>query len=136
AWDEDLRLALDWDVRAESSVRVETCAGLAPLLVPSLAPELLAQVVQRLEGPGFLGAAGLTANVIVSTVPGSAGFQPRTYWRRPIWPVANWLLWWGLRQHGRGDLAARLRAANLELLERPTSRFAEDIDPDTAEPLG
>jgi glycogen debranching enzyme len=74
--------------------------------------------------------------VVPSTVPGSPGFQPRSYWRGPSWPIANWLLWSGLRQHGRFAEAAKLREANLALLDRPEAHFAEYFEPYTAEPLG
>src|SRR4029453_10070893 len=49
AWNDDLKLALDWDVNAGEHIRVETCAGLAPLLVPGLSADLLRAVVDRLN---------------------------------------------------------------------------------------
>jgi hypothetical protein len=136
AWDADLCVALDWDVNAGQTVRVETCAGLAPLLVPDLSAELLTAVIAKLQGAGFAGAAGLAYPAVPSTVPGSPGFQPRSYWRGPSWPVANWLFWWAMRRHGQHEAAAKLRAANLALLDRPSAEFAEYFEPYTAEPLG
>src|SRR6202035_5683007 len=116
------------------AIRVQTCAGLAPLLVPHLSTLDPERVVERLEGPHFAGAEGLAFPVVPSTVPGSPGFQPRAYWRGPSWPVTNWLLWWGLRQHSRREAAARLRQANLALLSQPSAQFAEYFEPYTAEP--
>jgi hypothetical protein len=136
AWDPELRLALDWDSVAGHAVRVETCAGLAPLLLPGLAAELLPVVVERLRGPGFAGAEGLAYRVIPSTAPGSKGVLARAYWRGPSWPVANWLFWLGLAQHGQREAASNLRSANLALLNRPSATFAEYFEPYTAEPLG
>jgi glucosylglycerate hydrolase len=136
AWDDELCLALDWDAGIGHSVAVQTCAGLAPLLLPDLEPDLLANVVGRLRGPDFAGAAGLAHKVVPSTVPGSPGFHARSYWRGPAWPVVNWLIWRALVQHVQLELAHQLRAANLALLERPTSHFAEYFEPYSAEPLG
>jgi glucosylglycerate hydrolase len=136
AWDPDRRLALDLDIRAAEPSRVATCAGLSPLLLPELEPALLGQVVERLQGPDFAGAEGLAFPVVPSTAPGSVGFSARSYWRGPAWPVANWLFWYGLRQHGQREAAASLRAANLALLARPTAQFAEYFEPVAAEPLG
>jgi len=136
AWDPQLRLALDLDLRTAAPVRAETCAGLAPLLLPDIEPARLREVVERLDGAGFTGAAGLAFAVVPSTAPGSVGFAARSYWRGPAWPVANWLFWYGLRQHGQHASAARLRAANLALLAQPTAHFAEYFEPYTAEPLG
>jgi glucosylglycerate hydrolase len=136
AWDDELCLALDWDVGLGQPVPVQTCAGLAPLLLPELPEDLLARVIDRLQGPGFLGADGLAHRVVPSTVPGSPGFHARSYWRGPTWPIVNWLFWSGLRQHGNLSLAAELRLANLALLERPSSHFSEYFEPYTAQPLG
>ncbi len=136
AWDESLCLALDHDDRANHSVRVETCAGLAPLLLPAVQPDLLRKLVERIQGTGFAGAHGFAFAVVPSTVPDSPGYKRRAYWRGPSWPVFNWLMWWGLRQHGEFEPAARLRSSNLALLQRPTAEFAEYFEPYTAEPLG
>lgn len=135
-WDPELRLALDFDVRAGQPVRVQTCAGLSPLLLPDAPSELARAAVEQLRGGDFAGAPGLAFPVVPSTVPGSPGFNARAYWRGPSWPVVNWLLWLGLRQHGEGAAAETLREANLALLARPGASFAEYFESYTAEPLG
>jgi hypothetical protein len=135
-WDPAERLALDYDVRAEEPIRVQTYAGFAPLLVPGLDPTLRDALVAELFGPRFVGAEGFKFRVIPSAAPGSPGFQKRSYWRGPAWPVMNWLFWWGLREQGETARAEELRQANLQQLLEPTSRFAEYFEPYTAEPLG
>ena len=92
--------------------------------------------MSELFGPRFVHAEGFKFAVIPSTAPGSPGFQRRSYWRGPVWPVMNWLFWWGLRQQGEERLAEELRQANLKLLAEPTSQFAEYLEPYTGEPLG
>jgi glucosylglycerate hydrolase len=136
AWNDELKLALDFDDGVQTPVRVETCAGLAPLLLPDLADDVLHALVQRLASTDFAGAPGLAFAVVPSTVPGSPGFDRRRYWRGPAWPVANWLLWCGLRRHAQYEIAERLRHENLELLSRLEAQFAEYFEPYTAEPLG
>jgi hypothetical protein len=136
AWDADSELALDHDLVVAAPVKVQTCAGLAPILVPGLDARLGRRVTARLLGSEFASYPGLAYPVVPSTVPGSPGYDSRSYWRGPCWPIANWLIGWGLRQHGFAAEAARLRSANLELLSRPGARFAEYFEPFTADPLG
>ncbi len=90
-----------------------------------------------LFGPRFAGADGFKFRVIPSAAPGSPGFDRRSYWRGPTWPVMNWLFWWALRQ--QGEERSRRRAAPGEpasSCEQPGSRFAEYLEPYTGEPLG
>ena len=135
-WDPAERLAFDLDARTNQPVQVRTWACLAPLLLPDTPADLLDAVVEQLLGPSFAGAPGLAFPLVPSTDPNAPGFHPRTYWRGPTWPIANWLLWSALRHHGRPDVAADLRAASLAQLARPDARFAEYFEPYTAEPLG
>ncbi|MBV9354055.1 MAG: glycogen debranching protein [Chloroflexi bacterium] len=135
-WDASSGLALDRDLRADRPIHVQTCAGLAPLLVPGLAPRLRDALVSAMFGPHFAGAEGFRFRVIPSSAPGSAGFDRRRYWRGPTWPVINWLFWWALRQQGEAPRAEALRQANLDLLRQPGSRFAEYLEPYTGEALG
>ncbi len=135
-WDHDLELALDFDLRAHRPIRCVTSAGLCPLLVPSLTRTEARRFLDRIFGPDFAGAKGLAFPVVLSTGARSSEFRPRAYWRGPAWPVINWLLWCGLRAHGLESEATRLREANLALLARPGSHFAEYFDPFTAGPLG
>jgi glycogen debranching enzyme len=104
--------------------------------VPELSADIRARALAVLEGPRFAGARGLVLPLLPSAAPGSPGFHARSYWRGPTWPFFNWLIWWSMRQHGLEEPARRLRAATLELLERPDAAFAEYFDPFTAEPLG
>jgi hypothetical protein len=129
-------LALDWDVCAGKPIEVRTCAGLAPVLLPEIPPEQVRRTCELLFGPEFAGAQGLAFEVVPSTAPGSPGFAQRSYWRGPAWPIMNWLLWRGLRQHGEEGSARSLREQNLALLARPEARFGEYFEPYSAEPLG
>jgi hypothetical protein len=130
------RLALDLDLRTGAPIRVRTCAGLAPLLVPGLERRVAGGLVHQLTGTSFAGAPAFAFPVVPSAAPGSPGFRSRAYWRGPSWPVVNWLLWWGLRRQEYAEQASELRAANLALLARPEARFGEYFEPYTGEQLG
>ncbi|MDP9398476.1 MAG: glycogen debranching protein [Actinomycetota bacterium] len=134
AVDPELGLALDTDLRTGERVRVRTLAGFAPLVSGGLAPDAQQRMVALLESPQWTGCPELRWPVVPSTSPASSGFQPRTYWRGPTWPVMNWLFWWSLLQRGEQAAAARLRDAALSQLAEGS--LAEYYEPFTGEWLG
>ena len=54
----------------------------------------------RLDSEDFCGHPRLRWPLLPSTSPAEPAFEPRNYWRGPIWPVINWLLWHSLHQLG------------------------------------
>ncbi len=133
-WDENLRLCLDYDVRAAKPARVRTVAGLAPLIAGGLDPQRLQTLIDVLDSPHFAGRRDLKCPLPPSTSPEEQGFHPRSYWRGPVWPVVNWLIWWSLLRAGEKERARRLRQAALDQLSE--GGFAEYFEPFTGEPLG
>src|SRR5918996_444969 len=71
---------------------------------------------------------------VPSTDPASPLFEPRRYWRGPVWLIVNWMIADGLGTCGRADLADRLREDSLALVRR--HGFFEYFDPLTGEGLG
>jgi glucosylglycerate hydrolase len=134
-WDEDLKLCLDYDLRAARPLRVRTVAGFAPLIAGEQSSERLEALLDVLESPEFVGHPGLRWPVPPSTSPEEPGFHPRSYWRGPTWPIFNWLLWWSLLRAGESERAERLRRAALEQLTTGGD-FGEYYEPFTGEPIG
>ena len=133
-WDENLGLCLDYDLLAGEPLRVRTIAGLAPLIAGGSSAQRLRSLLETLESRAFAGDPRLHRALPPSTSPGEPGFHPRSYWRGPVWPVANWLLWWSLIRAGEQDLAARMRRESLGQLAE--GGFAEYFEPFTGKPLG
>jgi hypothetical protein len=133
-WDENLGLCLDYDLLAGEPLRVRTIAGFAPLIAGGSSAQRLRSLLGTLESRAFAGDPRLHRALPPSTSPGEPGFHPRSYWRGPVWPVANWLLWWSLIRAGEQDLAARMRRESLGQLAE--GGFAEYFEPFTGKPLG
>ena len=133
-WDPALGLCADRDVLTGESLRVRTVAGFAPLISGGLGERRLGDMLGSLDSPAFAGDPSLHRPLPPSTSPGQPGFHPRSYWRGPVWPVANWLLWWSLLRAGEPERAATLRRHTLEQLAE--GGFAEYFEPFTGEPLG
>jgi glucosylglycerate hydrolase len=133
-WDPELRLCLDYDLRAAKPLRSRTVAGFAPLVAGGLRPRRLATLLETLSSHSFLGYPELRRPLLPSTSPEDTGFIPRSYWRGPVWPVIDWLLWWALERAGEHQLAERVRESSLEQIVE--GGFAEYFEPFTGEPLG
>ena len=133
-WDPNLGLCLDQDVLADEPLRVRTVAGFAPLIAGGLDRSRLRDLLGTLDSQAFAGNPKLRYPLPPSTSPEEPGFHPRSYWRGPVWPVANWLFWWSLLRAGESERAQRIRRETLEELSE--GGFAEYFEPFTGEALG
>jgi hypothetical protein len=71
---------------------------------------------------------------VASHPPSDPRFDPKRYWRGPVWLVVNYMIADGLARAGQGDAADAITQASLDLIRE--SGFAEYYDPMTGEPLG
>jgi glucosylglycerate hydrolase len=133
-WDPELGLCLDHDLRRDAPLGARTIAGFAPLVAGGQDPDRLDALLKTLDSAAFLGNPRLRLQLPPSASPEEAHFQPRNYWRGPVWPVANWLLWRSLVRAGESGRAEDLRRTALHQLAG--GNFAEYYEPFTGEPLG
>ena len=131
--DEPLGLCLDQDLRSGEPLRVRTVAGFAPLISGGDGSRRK-PLLRLLFSDAFAGNGNFRWPLPPSTSPQEARFNPRAYWRGPIWPVISWLLWRSMKNAGEKESAAALRRCSLEQLA--AGGFAEYFEPFTGEPLG
>jgi glycogen debranching enzyme len=126
-WDEDRAVYLDYDVRAEARVASPSGAAFAPLHAGIPSAERADRLVALLPSAGAeLGDGGW---VVTSLPPGDPRFDPTLYWRGPVWPILNWVLYRGLSRYGYDELAERVRRGVVELSRR--FGFWEHYNPTT-----
>lgn len=63
-----------------------------------------------------------------------ACFDPRDFWRGPVWIATNWFIYKGLKNYGFYDIAKQIRESSIALIEK--SGFREYFNPLTREGLG
>ncbi|HHS93744.1 MAG TPA: hypothetical protein ENK63_00150 [Rhodobacterales bacterium] len=77
---------------------------------------------------------GHTQFGLASADPAHPAFEPKRYWRGPVWAMMNWLVAIGLREAGHAARAEALRQNTSEVIAR--GGFAEYFDPRDGAPAG
>ncbi len=133
-WDEEAGLYYDFDLRADQRVRENTCATFMPLYAGLASEAQAARLVEHLLNPDEYAPDDTTRYFLPSAAKNSPYFEPRRYWRGPVWLNINWLVIQGLRRYGYAEVADTLKAHTFELIER--GGFAEYYDPRDGTPCG
>ena len=92
-FDAESGLCVDYDVRTGEQIRLRTFAGFAPLFARTADAGQRAAQMRLLDSGDFCGNPRLRWRLLPSTSPAEPAFEPHNYWRGPVWPVINWLLW-------------------------------------------
>ena len=133
--DAESGLCLDYDVRTGEDIRLRTFAGFAPLFARTADAGQRAVQLKALDSAGFCGDPRLRWRLLPSTSPAEPVFDRRNYWRGPVWPIINWLLWQSRTELGCSARADELRRDSLAQLSA-AGQFAEYFDPVSGDPLG
>ncbi|MBA1155285.1 MGH1-like glycoside hydrolase domain-containing protein [Microvirga mediterraneensis] len=128
-WRPDLSRFVNLDLISRRDIETPTQAGFIPLVALTLddaqRTAIVAEVERWLSGM-FVG--------VPSTPSFSPTFEPKRYWRGPVWAVINWLICDGLRLNGSEALARRIEQTVVQAIE--SAGFCEYFDPTTGEGLG
>ena len=128
-WSESRGVYVSHDLASGNPIEVSTSAGFLPLFSGGL----LSQQVGAMAGT-LRRWRRAVPHLVPSTAPDDARFEPRRYWRGPIWAVVNWMIAEGLAGSGEPGLAAELRSDTTGLIR--TAGFSEYFDPLTGEGIG
>ena len=117
-WDESMGLYYDYDMRTGKPIRVNTASTFLPMFA-GLPSKIQAQrlVEEHLLNTNEYAPAGEVRHWVTTTAKTEPTWEPRRYWRGPVWIIMNWLLMEGLRRYGYDDLAEVIRQDTLGLIE-------------------
>jgi hypothetical protein len=132
-WDPETRRFGPLDVVRGERGAEDTIVSFMPLLDPDLPRDQLDALVADLASASFHPDRP-DGYVLPSFDLLGEGFDERRYWRGPVWINTNWLVWWGLRQHGLDAAAEEVLLSSLRLVAR--SGFHEYFDPFGGEGFG
>jgi len=128
-WRTDLGRFVDLDLVSGRDIDTPTQAGFIPLVALKLDDAQRKAIVAEIER----WLSGMAVGV-PSTPSFSPAFEPKRYWRGPVWAVINWLICDGLRLNGCDDLARQIEQGTVRAIE--SVGFCEYFDPTTGEGLG
>jgi hypothetical protein len=126
-WDPGSRRFLAYDLRTGRRIQRASVDAAIPLLDPELPAAMLGAITAELRSPHFDPPGDGEHYLIPSYDLRGRDFDPRRYWRGPVWVNTDWLVWRGLRQHGEAELAGEVGGSIVRLVER--SGFREYFDP-------
>jgi glycogen debranching enzyme len=130
-WDPERGLFWDLSGKREEQVKVLTFTSLFPLVLP----DLDSAIAKRLVEEHLLNEREFWLPYPVPSVAATEpSFDPawltKTTWRGPTWVNVNWYLYWGLRQHGYGEIASELVRRTVAM--QSIGGIREFYDPRTA----
>ena len=128
-------LCADYDVRAGEDIRLRTFAGFAPLFARTADTGQRAAQLRLLDSEDFCGHPRLRWPLLPSTSPAEPAFEPDNYWRGPVWPVINWLLWQSLSLLGYSARADEMCSDSLSQVAAD-GELSEYFEPFTGKQLG
>jgi len=126
-WDAGHRRFYSRNLRAGALLREASILSFMPLVDPQLRKEHAQGIVSDLEASSFHAPEDAEHYLVPSYDLTSAQFDPRRYWRGPVWINTDWLIWRGLEQHGQSALAQHVADSMLALVRK--SGFREYFDP-------
>ena len=113
-YDAELGAYVHYDLRNEKPIRLVSSSSFSPLFagIPSKdqANALVTTMVEKFGGDGLY--------LCASFDPTNEKFNPKKYWRGPVWINLNWMLIDGLLEYDFKELAQRIKADSIEIIEK------------------
>jgi glycogen debranching enzyme len=127
-WDANIGLYYDYDMRAGRAIPVNTASTFLPLFggLPSAAEAQLL-VEGHLLNAAEYAPHDEVRHWVTTTAKTESAWEPRRYWRGPVWIIMNWFIIEGLRRYHYDDLAETIQQDTLRLIE--AGGYREYYDP-------
>lgn len=127
-WDEDAGVYYAYDARAHKFLTENGSATFISLFAGLPEPDQAQRLVEEhLLNQDEYAPSDTTKYFLPSQAKNNYFYEPRRYWRGPVWIIINWMVMEGLKRYGFNDLAETIRLHSLELLTK--SDFVEYYDP-------
>lgn len=113
-YNEELGAYIHFDLRNKKPIRFISSSSFSPLFagIPNKeqAEKLINTMITKFGGENMY--------LCASFDPTSNRFDPKKYWRGPVWVNLNWIIYYGLLDYGYNDIAKQIKSDTLEILEK------------------
>lgn len=123
-WDDENQMFYPFDLKNKTLIKKDIIGGLIPLFAGIPSKEQAHHLVQKIEREFLLNNDWF---LCPSYSPVSLDFDAKKYWRGPMWPNVNWLLYHGLKRYRYDELADKIKSQTMYLIEKVG--FFEYFDP-------
>ena len=123
----ELRGYVYFDLRGNRPLSALSSSSFVPLLAGIPDAGTAREIVKAHFVGGRFSGVSDSFYLCPSFDPQSPSFDPKRYWRGPVWINLNWLIYHGLLRYGFQDVASKVRGDTLALLEE--CGFYEYFDP-------
>lgn len=131
-WDKNLKMYCDFDLKNSRLIRKETIASFTPLYAGIPSQGIADLLVNTLMLPTqYWPTDGYPLTSVSMSAP---EFDPKKYWRGPVWININWLMIKGLQRYGYYEESRHLIEKTIGLVLK--SGFYEYFDPFTGKGYG
>ncbi|WFO16682.1 glycoside hydrolase [Cellulophaga baltica 4] len=122
-WDDKLNAYVHYDLRKDAPIRFVTSSSFSAFYAGIPSQERADLLLQTMMGK----FGGEELYLCASFDPNSDRFDPKKYWRGPVWINMNWILYNGLKRYGFNDVAQRVKEDSIALIEK--NGFFEYFNP-------
>lgn len=112
-WSEELKNYTGYDLRQNKNLPYWDIGGMAALFSGSPSPERATKMVEYLKE-----LINTNYMIVPSFDVQHELYDSKRYWRGPIWPQMNWLVYQGLKKYQEDALAKVVRENLIELVEK------------------
>ncbi|WP_405293907.1 MGH1-like glycoside hydrolase domain-containing protein [Algibacter sp. Ld11] len=113
-FDKELGAYIHYDLRNEKPLRYLSSSSFSPLFA-NIPSKERADAMVKVMMDKF---GGDQQYLCASFDPTSERFNPKKYWRGPVWINLNWMLYKGLKQYGFSEIAERVKQDTIEIIEK------------------
>lgn len=112
-FDKELGAYVHYDLRNEKPLRYLSSSSFSPLYANIPNKERAASMVKVMIDK----FGGEHQYLCASFDPTSERFNPKKYWRGPVWVNLNWMLFNGLQKYGYSEIAERVKQDTISIIE-------------------